>query len=112
MKGSEMTVVERVARGYEWLKANRAGHLSELDPASLDVESAWDCPLGQTGTYYDAVADAVPYTDGVDIDQLGQARFDWAHAHGFAGGTYGGTHSETTEEDYKALNAAWRDILV
>ena len=106
-----MTVVDRVAKGYEWLKANRADALPDIDVDSLDVESAWNCPLGQTGEYYDAVADAVPNTDGVGIDQLGQARFDWAYAHGFAGGEYGECFSDETIDDYIALNVEWRRVL-
>lgn len=106
-----MSVIDRVAKGYEWLKANRAEHLAELDPNEIDVESAWYCPLGQTGDYFEALSDAVPYDNVVSWDEIHHARFDWAHEHGFAGGVYGATYSDETLDDYDALNAAWRAIL-
>lgn len=104
-----MTASERVARGYDWLMTNRAGTLTELDPNAIDVESAWFCPLGQTGDYFEALESVVPYDDGdnVDVDGLYKARFEWAKAHGFAAGEYG----EYTTTDYDALNAAWRELL-
>lgn len=107
-----MTVDERVAKGYAWLKANRPTTVSHLNPETIDVESTWDCPLGQTGDYHETIADMVPYDNTLSFEEMGLARFNWAHAHGFAGGEYGQCCSDETLSDYTALNAAWGDLLI
>lgn len=73
------TLAPRVAKGAEWMDANRPGWFARVDISRFDIGNADRCVLGQEcGSYWIALRE---YHDLKPVN-VRHVR-DWAYAHGF-----------------------------
>lgn len=106
---------DAVDRGYLWLVSQGPGYgldASRIDVDAVNVESSYDCPVGQAsidGRSFARTLTLVFPERNRDFD-VSRAAVAWARARGFlatdAGDGYG-NHS-----DYPVLTAAWQRKLL
>lgn len=92
---SPLSAEQRVANGAAWFdERGPSDWRTRIDPDALDVESEYDCPLGQVyGSYFGA-----PY----------DARFSEDSPYAYMAVERGFNGQGT---DLEALNAAWRALI-
>lgn len=108
-----MTIKERVAKGYEWLKANRPDRIKDIDVSAFDVNDVLHCPLGQTGGYHAALELVYP-NGGVAVFAQ---QCQWSIDHGFLVSDTSATAQSwadafaAEQQEIDALNDEWRKVL-